>query len=991
LTPRRNGDGHDVDVERRTATVPSDRREWSMPGPISFLFCAVNATICVAAFSPFLKGQQTYTDLIGGTLAWTGADKGFDFRLFYTFLATFGILFGIVVSLFKRFGADAAMKKALERVLALSLTPAALWIGRQITTNSLGAAPIESLFAGGAVLAVLFVIARRRIAIEPETIGDILVTSLSILLFAFFGALGIATALTRVAHVGTEGETMQLVAVGCGVAFLAILAVILLSPTTEKIRSRVRQIVFASQLPLPLLCAVVMPPAIVEPDHKIIWPTSTLLLLLTILMMAVSWTALARRWFNSNDKAATFHRAFVPLAIVPIAIFIATQHPVYPTLFGDDFHTGEHILPWQQLRDFGKLPFVGFVPIHALMDFFVSGANQLFFDGTLANYENGRAILFAIGAGITFLTVSRFGNVTLALCLAFAANLWDRLLFAPALFAVLCSASLMANSRRWIICWFCLCPLAVGYNPAAGIALTLASLPIAIIQFRNFFENDRDGCLRVIALVGVAAAAIFIAPATRAMSLGFLNFLIENGRNVVLMNGIEWQQRTSQLPAERGLLATPLVWSAFQFSWIVVLLVAAWIFFSRARNWRFVRPQVLAISSMIALFLLVLAGWTLTRLDPFSPSRPGEVSYLACLYFLPLLLFTFGVWRKIAIPVFAVAIGFFQGATNGFINSGSKPHTCVTFASLLELPGTRQNVSPNCIVVDGKAMGFPNLGRIYIPEREFERITSFKSELARFLRPGETYLDLTGRQAFYFFLGLPSPTSYGAAWVAANSVLQDRSIAEIKSNPPPVVWLAPNWFSGAETPPLRIYKLYRFLVQNYVPFFHNGYSFLIAPGRIGNDAADAKTRIQILRDAFGEQDLGSVPIVWGNSWIQLQHNFVEEFATDAGNSTPTTAPSIPLRSATSHASGDKTDFVKFDFLSNTLPTAKTPVAIVWKSENGPGRALFYASNGTNLIPLGAISDWLLSRDISDVQLIPIAPPHDFAYVVRNIEFLRLKD
>src|SRR6185295_4796263 len=97
-------------------------------------------------------------------------------------------------------------------------------------------------------------------------------------------------------------------------------------------------------------------------------------------------------------------------------------------------------------RDFGKLPFVGFVPVHPLMDLIVGGVNDLFFDGTLANYDNSRAILFAIGAGLTFAAVFRFGGAGFALCLALAGAVWDRLLFVPVAAAILCNHSLL--SRR---------------------------------------------------------------------------------------------------------------------------------------------------------------------------------------------------------------------------------------------------------------------------------------------------------------------------------------------------------------------------------------------------------------------------------------------------------------------------------------------------------------------------------------------------------------
>src|SRR5438094_6869857 len=52
------------------------------PGPIGFIFCLANAFVFTAIVAPFLKGEQSYSDLVGSTIAWGNVDKGFDFRVF---------------------------------------------------------------------------------------------------------------------------------------------------------------------------------------------------------------------------------------------------------------------------------------------------------------------------------------------------------------------------------------------------------------------------------------------------------------------------------------------------------------------------------------------------------------------------------------------------------------------------------------------------------------------------------------------------------------------------------------------------------------------------------------------------------------------------------------------------------------------------------------------------------------------------------------------
>jgi hypothetical protein len=336
-------------------------------------------------------------------------------------------------------------------------------------------------------------------------------------------------------------------------------------------------------------------------------------------------------------------------------------------------------------------------------------------------------------------------------------------------------------------------------------------------------------------------------------------------------------------------------------------------------------------------------------------------------------------------------VGFFQGATADFSNSGSKPHGRVTAGGLLEKSAIVHTVPEQCVSVDGNSLGLPNLGHIYAPAEVLAHVTGLKAELDPLLRPGETYLDLTNRQANYFYLGLPSPVSYGAPWFAGNTALQDRLLAEIKSRPPPVVWLAPGLLYGPETAAVHLYKLYRFLAQEYVPFSHNGYVFLIAPERFSDRNLTPQNGIRILREVLGGEDLGWLPSAWGLSWSRLEGHFAEVQKLSVPDAPITDGTGVSLQSSENHYSGERSDFVKLDFWSNLNPSNRMTIEISWTSEHGAGSARLFAANGTNLVPLGAIPDWLLARNISDLKLTPLRAPEGLKYTIRSVELLRLKE
>lgn len=959
-------------------------------GAISFIFCLVNAATIAWMLSPFLKGQQVYSDLVAGALTATNSDKGFDFRLFQVFLCAFGLLLTLVILLARRLQRCGATPTVLVRNLALALSPVALWFGTHLTSVGSNEPPIESLISGAAVLVLLCALSRRRPSLSADSINEITGMSLLVLLFGFFSGLGLASMFSRFLGLSiSRGLTLDLVYACCGMGFGSAVLLIVSSKTAEQIEKRIRHLLFASQSLLPLLLTVVVPPVVIENGQRVAQGDSNVLLTTILLALAIIWVALARRWIvQIKIPAMNLSQALLPLAILPIAVFAATNHPMFPTFFGDEFHTGEHLLSWQQFHDFGKIPFVGFVPIHPLMDFLVSGANSLFFDGTLANYENSRAILFAVAAALTFLAVTRFAGIGLALALSFAASLWDRLLVVPALLIILSDARLLTNTLRWLVGWLCLCPIALCYNPAVGIALTLASAPIALIQLWRLFHNDRRTLSSL--LIGCAALVlvIFAIPMTRSIALGFVHFLIENGRTVVTAHGIEWRPGILHGRGQ-GLLATPFLWEMFRFSWVIVLLLAGWTFLSHAINWRSAKPQTLAITAIACLFILALSGWTIGRVDANLPSRTGEVSYLAVLYILPILGAAVGRWWSATNLLLLLGIGFFQGGMSDFTNSGSRVHSRISVTSLLNKPAAVLTVPSKCLSIDGPALGLPNLGHIYAPREVLEPVLNLRTELAKFLRPGETYLDLTGRQANYFYLGMPVALPYGATWMAANISLQDELIAHIKENCPPVVWLAPSTFQGIEVPLFRTYKLYRFLLPKYVAVLRSGKLFLVLRDRIAEPAPTVAEQLNSLREAFGPNSIERLPAAWGSSWPRLQHYFSPPLALNIPDKIVSDASPISL--PLPEMNGGKYDFLKIDLFSNVATQSRLEVAITWTSELGEGSVRFVPESGTNLIPLGAFGEWLLSERITNLQITPVSGPVDLKYTVKSAQLLRLKD
>ena len=101
----------------------------------------------------------------------------------------------------------------------------------------------------------------------------------------------------------------------------------------------------------------------------------------------------------------------------------------YPYLQGDHFHWGEQLLPWQQMVNWGKVPYTDFIPIHGLMAMLRGFFNEVFFDGTAAYFGAGDYTLTALWIVATYLAASSLIGPVPALFLGLFAPAYDRFYF----------------------------------------------------------------------------------------------------------------------------------------------------------------------------------------------------------------------------------------------------------------------------------------------------------------------------------------------------------------------------------------------------------------------------------------------------------------------------------------------------------------------------------------------------------------------------------
>lgn len=977
---------------------------------------------CVERVYVGLDLPQRYPEFIVGSIAWTYQNKFHDYAALYSFVAAFVVALALIGSLASRlhrdFGTDGVDR--LHELVLLLCAPAALALGALLTTRNdvLWLLLLSDLLLLAALLFAA-VLAHRGARYWSGT-AEPLFRSLGVLLVfavvAVFAvpALGIAVnrlgAPMHAAHWMSAAATELWTFFALAAAILTGCFVAWRSFDAATLEARARRMVLAAQLFLPLFFLCLVPPAWIGVDGGTMtagYPLTWLAKALVVCCVTAGYIDLAarRRVFTraGNAQGGALSQLSIGCA-VGVLLFLKTLPAGMPLLNADDYHFGEMLVPWWSWLTQGLVPFWDYVPARGLVNYLPGFWNNLIFGGTPASveltYPFTYVAIVAIAAPLLSRVIGR-GPAVLALLIGPSANgLGEIDLVGAAFLCCFCWGCTRWRPTRWLPAFAVSAIALLLFAPGQAALTLLACAPLVLVMASRALAEHR---LRAIYLFLAFSALLLIMLAVTPlgrMIVGALRYGAEQSAINSVAHGIDWAQSFGRAPGN------PWAFELMRASWLIAALWAAVLGFRALFLVNLpARMEVLAFAVPIFIVTLMFVVRAAGRIDEGGSRFAVAGSWALCLL-LPLLLFSTAKARAAPLLAWIALAGLVIPYSGGVVRSYDANFDPLQVAAL----DTKPNI---------RSLGIARFGSALVEKHHVKRIQAVQATLHAVLEPGETYLDLSGRHALYYYVDRKPPIESGSIYNLVGEKQQLRAIRAIRKAALPAMLLeADNLLFDGGPASLRANLLYRhvLLTPGYQLASVGTQVWLIRDDRVSRLSRLADVSVRPvdatpsgpLSGIFRARDLKFIPASWGRSFASLEKRATSVFKI------PPTALSVTnevvkadaewflstgdnpyLRYDVSAASlaGKDAGLLSFDFRCDDAPDEVPVLGIYWSTPSAPeNESSFFALQGQQgrlVIPIDSSPAWLLAQRINTLRFdLEDSTGRCKKFAIRNIELLR---
>jgi hypothetical protein len=757
-----------------------------------------------------LKVDQNYSDFIVGSVAWYAGNKSQDLLAWPVFIIfsvlSFFAFSKVSFDLEKNYGAEVS-DKFITHLLLWSIPFYAA--AANLFLNGIIDSKVIIISALGIISLGVIGFFKIKTDYKPEPnfwsvvlLIGFLISIIPIKLAVFFSKMPLE--ITGELNVNYFSEVANFL-----ILFLFLLFVFLLIKIENFIKFNFSKLAFFSQIGLPLFFLTIYPSAILQPSGELVeYETDFLLKILIAFFVFYGMYDVAKRSIVSS-KNKKWEEYFSPFAFfgLVIALSLKISQTSIPYIHSDDYHFGEHLLGWWSYLQ-GFVPYVDYIPAHGLIENDLRSIfSYIFYDGTAASTGEATRLVFVLLGFFAFMSVYYFkGSLLLAFLVTFLL-LGVRLswLFFVPFICFWLNSNLIKQPNKWLSVWIISAPIVILGVPPQGVLLVAA---FGFLAFKILWDQIKLGdkeSWRYIIFALISLLFVFATTPTFSMLFGAIRYVIENGSINQVSYGVPWSLSWNA-EGKSGFLL-----EIIRMSWVLMPIFFLYLIYKNLSEFKSSRSFVYYLTVFL-IFSMLLIPYSMGRIDPGGVSRPGLASIFAWA-----ILFPLAMW----------------GFSNNTIAKGFVLLTTVFMSALLGLGVTSfsglpaiaaQKIYFDYQLKDFAMAGFPNIGRAYMEKNQWDRISRLKNILDLRLDADQTYLDLTSRNAHYFYLNRLPAMPVTAPYNLVSPSQQRRAVDALTASPPKLaLFQADNITMDGGGLALRNPHLYRFVMDNYVPRMEAGF------------------------------------------------------------------------------------------------------------------------------------------------------------------------
>ncbi|SET56497.1 hypothetical protein [Thorsellia anophelis] len=931
-----------------------------------------------------------YPELIAGNISWGAATKIQDLLIVpITLTITVGVGWWLN-NLFKKINAyDVGESEKIAFHLTIWGVPTLSILSSLLLYKSL-----ELHFVYISLIGMLFILFFSRYNLKKNFLYDIEVISAGLIAVFFFSLYPLVVSMIynkSISDINNESVNIFEVKKITIIFFIVNIVVYFygLLFKYELLFKNISKYITASQIALTFLFVTLYPAKLMTKEGLVeSYNPNIFLVVFIVFLVLLSSGDVLLRYFRYG-RADFNPKIFSPFAITALIIAIKFGNTLTPSISPDDYHFGENLIgSWAYFN--GYIPYVDFIPSHGLVFNDFSGVvNFIFYDGTASSLREAQRLAYAILLIVVIVSIYIYTKSLLLSSLSvmyFSGRIFW--LFLIPFFTVWFDGRLLKQKVKWTIIWLITAPIAILGLPPQAILFVISS---AVIPFFFLFEiiKNRDWItLKYISLIILIIFPLFFVTTVGDMLFYAIKYVVQNGSINQIAYGIPWYNSFN---------ADGILFELIRMSWITVPFVMFFIL-CYAYEYKSIEVEKLLSVSAVLIFSLLLIPYTMGRIDVGSLSRPGTASVFLISGFMPLVLWSLlnenkRLWLIVCV-VFVLSL----------INMNS-----MSFARLFQLTNSFIYVGELKKSKDGL---LDNIGHAQVQDEHWKRLNSLAKLLDEKLKPNESYLDLTSRNAQYFYLDRLPVIPITAPYNMPSYKQQIDTIEKLKEDLPRVALLeGSNIIHDGGGLALRNYYLYRFIIENYEPFMIDNFIIGLSKESLmnndwkGMDIPNDKRRKELFVKSFSRTnlDIKKLPISWGRS-INTLSNQMELVISDLYTKNYSLnhlsvqgsgyykvtgkKPYITFDLSDYELSGKSAGILVFEF-ECISPKKEVKFQITWSddmdSKNSEQNKLFFtADDGFLIIPLDSSPRWYLLEKIKNLNIELITPQECESFFIKNI-------